>query len=575
MTTTETTRTRMPLRVTFLRTVLPAAALSLLPTLSAPPAARADSAPPPAAPPAKDPKDSKTTPANANAKGKAPVPISVRGKFVRTGPVDDVPAAQRKVWVLVCDGVVDPGLADWIKSESREALKAGATHIVYQIDTYGGLVKSAIDIIEFVTKEVNPKAHTIAYVPDKAISAGSMFALSCRDLFIGPHGKVGDSAPISPGMKLEGVEREKIETVIRAAFRSNAQANGWPELLCEAMVTGGEPIFRVFDRKAGRYEYFRRTDLPTDAERYDLSAKRMVVGERQLLTLTAGEAYDYGFAEDVVDDVKAVTAHYGVTAEPVTKKAPEREDLEVTQMKERFGGPFAIGTLLTVGIIALLIGLKVGELQILAIGVGAFGLFFWVQMSTGYAEGWEVMLAVLGAVCILIEILYVPTMGGLLVAGAFMFIAGILLCLLPPFSFGDLFPSFGSGGGDGGVPAVSSDVLWALIQRAVLTVLAALTIGIAATAALLVNLHRIPYLRGLVLTQTLAEPAAEKPSIPLLLAAVRLGERGTAETALRPVGKVRFGERLLEVVSDGAFLSAGDPVEVIIADPNRIVVRKA
>ena len=52
-----------------------------------------------------------------------------------------------------------------------------------------------------------------------------------------------------------------------------------------------------------------------------------------------------------------------------------------------------------------------------------------------------------------------------------------------------------------------------------------------------------------------------------------LGERGTAESVLRPTGVVSFGHRRVHVLTDGQFLQKGTLVEVIEVEGHRVVVK--
>ena len=52
-----------------------------------------------------------------------------------------------------------------------------------------------------------------------------------------------------------------------------------------------------------------------------------------------------------------------------------------------------------------------------------------------------------------------------------------------------------------------------------------------------------------------------------------LGRTGTALSPLRPAGIADVDGARVDVVSDGEFIEAGAPVEVIRVDGNRIVVR--
>jgi membrane-bound serine protease (ClpP class) len=43
---------------------------------------------------------------------------------------------------------------------------------------------------------------------------------------------------------------------------------------------------------------------------------------------------------------------------------------------------------------------------------------------------------------------------------------------------------------------------------------------------------------------------------------------------LRPAGKAQIGDELIDVVSEGPFISAGRKIEVLTVSGNRVVVRE-
>jgi len=79
-----------------------------------------------------------------------------------------------KAAVIICDGMIDDGLFQSIKRRTKAALEEGADYVIYEIDTYGGLVTSADDISNYFILEVGKEAHTVAYVTKKAISEGDI-----------------------------------------------------------------------------------------------------------------------------------------------------------------------------------------------------------------------------------------------------------------------------------------------------------------------------------------------------------------------------------------------------------------
>ena len=107
-----------------------------------------------------------------------------------------------KAAVITCKGDIDYGLYKSLRRRTKIAVEDGATYLVYEVATYGGLLKSADDIAKFFILDIPqlyPNAHTVAYVEREAISAGAMISVSCSDIIMRQHTTIGDCAPISPG----------------------------------------------------------------------------------------------------------------------------------------------------------------------------------------------------------------------------------------------------------------------------------------------------------------------------------------------------------------------------------------
>ncbi|MTI32675.1 NfeD family protein [Xanthovirga aplysinae] len=57
-----------------------------------------------------------------------------------------------------------------------------------------------------------------------------------------------------------------------------------------------------------------------------------------------------------------------------------------------------------------------------------------------------------------------------------------------------------------------------------------------------------------------------------LAESLQIGEEGTAVSALRPIGKAEFNDRLYEVKTDGYFLKAGQKIKITKIEINTIYV---
>ena len=80
-------------------------------------------------------------------------------------------ASDKSVAVIRLQGEVDDFTRDTLFRHFREAESAGAKTVILEIDTYGGLVTSGLDISRFLRGQ--SEIHVIAFVDNKAISAGA------------------------------------------------------------------------------------------------------------------------------------------------------------------------------------------------------------------------------------------------------------------------------------------------------------------------------------------------------------------------------------------------------------------
>lgn len=85
----------------------------------------------------------------------------------------------------------------------------------------------------------------------------------------------------------------------------------------------------------------------------------------------------------------------------------------------------------------------------------------------------------------------------------------------------------------------------------------------------------LPILRRLVLAPSTGSDGSSRAAAAPLGSAARVGDAGKAATDLRPAGKARFGDRLVDVVTEGDFLARDSSVRVVLIEGNRVIVRPA
>ena len=471
-----------------------------------------------------------------------------------------------KAVVIVCEGTIDDGLYRSIRRRSQLAINAGATYLIYEIGTYGGLLQSADDISKYFILDVGKKVHTVAYITTQAISAGAMISVSCKDIIMLEHTTIGDCAPIALGTKLEGVEREKAESFTRAAFMRAAEANGYPPALLKAMVTMGTKVYEVKNLQTGQYDFLDEQQLAEDANSYDAANKELIVKDNEILTLTASKAYEYGIARAQVKDRAGALAFLaqrdGVTfaGEPMVLKTNWSEE-----MVRWVNSPAVMAVLVLLALLGVYIEFN-------SPGVGLPGLValicFVIIIGSKYLVGmanWvEVAIFIVGVLLVLVEIFVLPGFG----------IAGVLGIIFIVFGlFGMLVKNT-----PGELPWPRTAPDWEVFQSNLYGLLGGFFTFMIAMPIIARYLPKIPVARRLVLAvpqgpvqfEAIAGGAEEPPQE----APVQPGQEGLSLSQLRPAGKAQFGSLRLDVVSGGELIEAGKRIRVEVVEGNRIVVKE-
>ncbi|MEO6095318.1 MAG: hypothetical protein ABIW76_06465, partial [Fibrobacteria bacterium] len=154
----------------------------------------------------------------------------------RNQPDSAAPKPVRKTAIVIpIEEQVDFGLHAFLKRAVAEALAKKPDAIVFKVNTYGGELQSAFEIVDLLMGV--SKCSTYAYVEQKAISAGALISLSCNRIAMGNGTTIGDCAPITQGSDGIVMLGEKIQSPLRAKFRTLAEKNGYPGFLAQAMVT--------------------------------------------------------------------------------------------------------------------------------------------------------------------------------------------------------------------------------------------------------------------------------------------------------------------------------------------------
>jgi membrane-bound serine protease (ClpP class) len=417
-----------------------------------------------------------------------------------------------QVFVVLIDGTIDLGLAPLVARTIREAADARADAVLLEINTFGGRVDAAVAIRDTL---LNAPIQTIAFVNQRAISAGALIALACHRIVMTSGGTIGAAAPVVGGVGPPQPADEKSVSYVRKEFRATAETRGRPAQLAEAMVDAD-------------------VEVPG------------VVEKGKLLTLTASEALQHKVADFIAPSraqALAVTRLGGAQEHQVVASWAE-------QLVRLLTGPVISSLLMSLGILGLLIEIRTPGFGVPGtVGIIALALFLWGHWLVQLAGWEELLLLAAGLLLLLLELFVLPGFGVAGIAGLLAILAGLGFALI-------------------GAGATGSVILRALGQAA-LSVL----VAIAAGLALMRVLPRLPFGRRLVLESEMSTRLGYG-SAPVEDRGW-LGENGVATSPLRPAGIADIRGHRVDVVSEGEFIEAGASLEVIRVDGNRVVVRRA
>ena len=430
--------------------------------------------------------------------------------------------------VVPMDGEISPPLLLFLRRAVKAAETAGAGAIVIEMNTFGGRLDTAAEITGVLNRTTIP---TYTFINTNAGSAGSLIALATRYIYMSPVSAIGAAAPVlSTGADLPATEKEKTISYWSALVRSSAVRNGHNPDLGEAFM---------------------------DKEKEVKIGDRVVHPKGSLLSLTAQEAAEQingkpllaeGIADSVADLVKKAGLKGSLVA--VVPSGFERLAFWITALAP---------LLLLLGIICAYLEFKIPGVSLPGIIAAiCFALFFAGHYLAGLA-GWEVVaLFVLGVVFVLIEILFFAHSTIVFgVIGVFLMLGVLLWAMIDRYPGETFFPT---------------GEMIAVPLRNLFLALAAAAIVIMILAR---YLPQTSFYRRFALMTT-NPPGPSLAGAPREFAtALNLipGMEGTAQTTLRPSGKGRFADHIVDVVTEGEFIAAETPIRVIQKDGMRVVVK--
>ena len=413
----------------------------------------------------------------------------------------------KKVYYAKIDDEIDLAMAPYVNRVVNEANENDADAIIFKINTFGGRVDAATQIKDAI---ISSNAVTIAFINNRAISAGALIALSCVKIAMVPGSSIGAATVVDQTGQKVG---EKYQSYMRSEMRSTAERNG------------------------------RRTDIAQGMVDERIIVEGLV-DSTQLITLTSSEALKYKIADTVVTDINELFTAFDLEGAQIISVSTNWAE-EVVKF---LNNPIVSTILIMIGFFGLMAEIKTPGWGLPGTaGIIALILFFGSSYILELASIVEILLFIIGIILIALEIFVIPGFGVAGISGIILVIASLFLSLTGGLPFFDL-----------------SIVGKAIIQLAV-------ALGGAFILILLIAkfLPKSTLFNRLVLAE---EERADKGFVSYPSAKELIDSEGVALTDLRPAGSAEINSKRYDVVADWQYIEKGKKVKVIRVEGIKVVV---
>lgn len=287
------------------------------------------------------------------------------------------------VYVIPIKGEINSASFSFLKDVIADIDKGRTKAIIFEIDTYGGLIDQASNIKDLILSLDIP---TISFVNNKAESAGVLITIASEKVVMATSSTIGSAETIP--------NTEKILSTWRSFLRDTAQYRGRNTDIIQAMADSDMVVAGINTKG-------------------------------KLINLTSREALEYGIADLVSDDYDEMLAHFGIANVNIVKV---EEGLQV-KLAKLISKPYISSLLLTLGLVGLVVeiltpGFGIGG----TISIIGFGLFFGGNILAGNSNWTSLALFATGLLLLVVEGI-VPGFGLPGIAGGAFVIVGTVLAM--------------------------------------------------------------------------------------------------------------------------------------------------
>jgi len=271
-----------------------------------------------------------------------------------------------EVYLVYIKGTIDLGLSSYVQRALEEAVSNKVKVIILEIDTFGGRVDAAIQIRDQI---INLNIPSVAYIKNRAWSAGALIALSAKYILMDKSASIGAAEPQPAD--------EKTVSALRAEFTSTALSRGRSEDIAAAMVDKDVEIKGIIEKD-------------------------------KILTLNAEQAIKLNIADNIVLNNEEVLNFLNLRDAKIVHIYPNWAE----NISRFVTNPVVSSLLLSIGFLGLIIEFwTLGWGIAGSIGMISLSLFFGGHIIVGLAGFETIILFAVGLLLLLAEIFFIPGFG--------------------------------------------------------------------------------------------------------------------------------------------------------------------
>src|SRR5690606_30560009 len=178
-------------------------------------------------------------------------------------------AQKTRVMVMEIKETIDPRMKRYVDLALDHARSTEADIVIIEMDTYGGILTDAKEIVDAIMSFEKP---IWVYINRDAASAGALISIACDSIYMSPGATIGAATVV----EATGEQApDKYQSYMRSIMRSTAEERGRDPRIAEAMVD-------------------EQIDLDT------------ISPAGQVITFSTSEAIQYGYCEGKVNSIEEI-----------------------------------------------------------------------------------------------------------------------------------------------------------------------------------------------------------------------------------------------------------------------------